>query len=210
MRGRGFRFRLKAMAGRSLCVLVVLTSLLLGGGGCKQLLLASSAAPQPSDAGEAGSATALTRDSHAIYFPIGDGTNHAAQVCTDCHQSADTFAAFTCISCHDHSEDLANTRHVYITGFVYQSSACFSCHATGNEAAITPDEHSLKYFPITDAAHGSLACSDCHQDPTTSKPFTCVSCHSHSSDGEATNHTSVAGYAYDSSSCYNCHKAPSD
>jgi hypothetical protein len=197
------------MAGRPLCALVVLTSL-LAGGGCKQLLLGSSTAPQAFDGGEAGITTALTRDSHAIYFPIGDGTNHAAQVCSDCHQSTDTFADFTCISCHDHSEDLANTRHVYITGFVYQSSACFSCHPTGNEAAITPDEHSLKYFPITDAAHGSLACSDCHQDPTTSKPFTCVTCHDHSSAVEATNHANVAGYAYDSSSCYNCHQAPSD
>ena len=110
-----------------------------------------------------------------------DGTNHAAQICTDCHQSANTFADFTCVSCHDHSEALAAPDTSYITGFVYQSSACFSCHPTGNEGAVTPDEHSLKYFPITDAAHGSLACSDCHQDPTTSKPFTCVTCHDHGS-----------------------------
>ena len=198
----------RSISGWSLCGPFILAAL-LGVGGCNQVLLRTPA-PGSSDGGEAGIAAPITRDSHAIYFPIGDGTNHAAQVCTDCHQSADTFADYTCISCHDHSEDLADTRHVYITGFVYQSSACFSCHPTGNEAAITPDEHSLKYFPITDAAHGSLACSDCHQDPTTSKPFTCITCHDHSSDVEATNHASVAGYAYDSTSCYNCHQAPSD
>lgn len=209
MRGRGFELHFKAMAGRSLGVLVVVAAL-LAGVGCNQLLLGSSGAAQRFDGGEAGTTTALTRDSHTIYFPIGDGTHHAAQVCTDCHQSADSFATFTCVSCHDHSEELADARHVYITGFVFQSSACFSCHATGNEAAITPDEHSLKYFPITDAAHGSLACGDCHQDPTTSKPFTCVSCHAHSLAGEATNHATIPSYAYDSSSCYNCHKAPSD
>lgn len=203
MRSPGFL----SMGGRPLCGSVILASL-LGSAGCDQVLL--RAAPQTSDGGEAGLAAPITRDSHTIYFPIGDGTHHSAQVCTDCHQSTDTFADFTCISCHDHSEALADTRHLYISGFVYQSSACFACHSTGNEAAISPDEHSLKYISITDAAHGSLACSDCHQDPTTAKPFTCISCHDHSSDGEAMNHGSVAGYAYDSSSCYNCHKAPSD
>ena len=195
--------------GYPLCGLVILAAL-LGSAGCDQVLLKGPTAPSISDGGEAGIVVPLTRDSHAIYFPIGDGTHHAAQTCTDCHQSANTFADYTCISCHDHSADLAATRHVFITDFVYQSSACFSCHPTGNEAAITPDEHSLKYFPITDGAHGSLACADCHQDPTTSKPFTCVSCHDHSSNGEATNHANVAGYAYDSTSCFNCHKAPSD
>ena len=204
----GFR-SFRSTRGRPLCGAVILASL-LAIGGCNQVLLKTSPAPASSDGGEAGIAAPITRDSHAIYFPIGDGTNHAAQVCSDCHQSTDTFADFTCISCHDHSEALADMRHVYITGFTYQSSACFSCHPTGNEAAITPDEHSLKYFPITDAAHGSLACSDCHQDPTTSSTFTCITCHDHSSDVEATNHASVAGYSYDSTSCYNCHGAPSD
>ena len=204
----GFR-SFRSTRERPLCGAVILASL-LAIGGCNQVLLKTSPAPASSDGGEAGIAAPITRDSHAIYFPIGDGTNHAAQVCSDCHESTDTFADFTCISCHDHSEALADMRHVYITGFTYQSSACFSCHPTGNEAAITPDEHSLKYFPITDAAHGSLACSDCHQDPTTSSTFTCITCHDHSSDVEATNHASVAGYSYDSTSCYNCHGAPSD
>jgi hypothetical protein len=206
MRVRGFR-SFRSTRGRPLRGAVIL-AWLLASAGCNQVLLKTSAVS--SDGGEAGIVAPITRDSHAIYFPIGDGTNHAAQVCSDCHQSTDTFASFTCISCHDHAPDLAATRHVYITDFVYQSSACFSCHPTGNEAAITPDEHSLKYFPITDAAHGSLACSDCHQDPTTSKPFTCITCHDHSSDVEATNHASVTGYTYDSTSCYNCHQAPSD
>ena len=182
---------------------------LIASAGCDQVLL-KTPAPSTSDGGEAGIAVPLTRDSHAVYFPIGDNTKHAAQTCADCHQGADSFADFTCVSCHDHDATVAAGRHTFISGFVFQSSACFSCHPTGNEAAITPDEHSLKYFPITDAAHGSLACADCHQDPNTSKPFTCVTCHDHSSNGEATNHADVAGYAYDSTSCFNCHKAPSD
>jgi hypothetical protein len=158
------------------------------------------------DGGDAAAIAApVTRDSHTVYFPINDGTNHAAQVCSDCHADESTFTSYTCISCHDHSEALAETRHTYITGFVYQSSACFSCHPTGNEAAITVDEHSNKYFTINDDAHGSLKCSDCHQDPTTSTTFTCISCHDHSEQGEAMNHTNVTGYSYDSNSCFSCH-----
>lgn len=204
--GRFSSFR--STGGRPLCGLVFVASL-LGAAGCNQVLLRTPS-PGSSDGGEAGIALPITRDSHAAYFPIGDGTNHAAQVCTDCHQSADTFADYTCISCHDHSEELADTRHVYITGFVYQSSACFTCHPSGNEAAITPDEHSLKYFPINDAAHGSLACTDCHADVITSKTFACISCHDHSQSVEAANHAGVAGYSYDSTSCFNCHNVPND
>jgi Zn finger protein HypA/HybF involved in hydrogenase expression len=207
MRVRGFT-GFRSTRGHPLCGALILASL-IAGAGCDQVLLKMSA-PSTSDGGEAGIVAPITRDSHAIYFPIGDSTKHAAQTCGDCHQSADTFADYTCVSCHDHSADVAAGRHTFISGFVFQSSACFSCHPTGLEAAITPDEHSLKYFAITDAAHGSLACVDCHQDPTTSKPFTCVSCHDHSMNGEATNHANVAGYTYDSTTCYSCHGAPRD
>jgi len=207
MRVLGFS-SIRSMSGRPLRGLFIVVAL-LGPVGCDQVLLRASGPPS-SDGGEAGIAAPITRDSHTIYFPIGDGTHHAAQLCSDCHESANTFADYTCVSCHDHSADVAAGRHVFISRYMFQSSACFSCHSTGNEAAITPDEHSLKYFPITDAAHGSLACTDCHQDPTTSKPFACISCHDHSSDGEATNHSGVAGYTYDSSSCFNCHKTPSN
>jgi Zn finger protein HypA/HybF involved in hydrogenase expression len=197
---------------RALRVTLVLLGVGLGAGGaagCNQLLLSSSQSASPADGGPAVGA-ALTRESHAVYFPIADGTMHSAQVCEDCHQSADTFADFTCISCHDHSADLAATRHIYITDFAYVSSACFSCHPTGNEAAITVDEHSLKYFQINDSAHGALACSDCHLDPTTSKPFTCITCHDHGSDAEQANHVNVSGYSYSSDACFSCHAVVTD
>jgi Cytochrome c3 len=178
--------------------------------GCNQLLLTSSQSTTRADGG-AGVGAALTRESHAVYFPIADGTTHSAQVCADCHDRNDpTFADFTCISCHDHSADLAATRHRYISGFTYVSSACFSCHSTGNEAAITVDEHSLKYFPINDPAHGALQCSDCHQDPTTSKPFSCITCHDHGADAEQVNHVNVSGYSYSSDACFSCHAVVTD
>jgi hypothetical protein len=182
-----------------------------GAAGCNQLLLQST--PSVSDAGDASTVALVTRDSHTPYFPINDGTHHSAQVCGDCHQSDSTFTDYTCVSCHAHSADVAVGRHTFITGFVFQSSSCFSCHPTGNEAPINVDEHSNKYFTINDDAHGSLQCSDCHQDPTTSKPFTCISCHDHSEEGESMNHQGVSGYSYDSQSCLSCHTvttAPAD
>src|SRR5262249_55551154 len=207
-----FNFRNLVMAAGVCWRLAVPCALVLGAAGCGQL-------PPPSPvtgatgAGAAASAAVVPRDAHTPYFPVSDGTNHAAQVCSDCHQSDSTFTDYTCVSCHDHSEALADMRHTYITGFVFQSSACFSCHPTGNEAAITVDEHSNKYFTINDDAHGSLACGDCPQAPTTSKPFTCLSCHDHSQQGEAMNHDGVSGYSYDSNACFSCHQvttAPTD
>lgn len=176
--------------------------------GCNQLLLQSTPAP---DRADAATVATVTRDSHTPYFPINDGTHHAAQVCSDCHQSdAGSFADYTCVSCHAHEQDVAIGRHTFITGFVWQSSACFSCHPTGNEAAINVDEHSNKYFPINDDAHGGLQCTDCHQDPTTSKPYTCNSCHDHSEQEEAMHHQDVSGYSYDASTCYQCHGVTAD
>jgi len=194
------------MAAAVRCSLAVPCIVAFGAAGCNQILLQSNPPPGTPDGGDAAIVATVTRDSHTPYFPINDGTHHSAQVCSDCHQDSATFTSYTCISCHDHSADLAATRHAYITGFVYQSSACFSCHPTGNEAAINVDEHSNKYFTINDKAHGGLSCSDCHQDPTTSKPYTCISCHDHSEQEEAMNHANVTGYSYDSSSCFSCHQ----
>ena len=177
--------------------------------GCDQVLLRASAQPS-SDGGRPGSPrrSPVTRTRSTSRSAMAPTTRRrSARTVTRARPPSPSTPACRATIIPRNSP---TRRHVYITGFVFQSSACFSCHPTGNEADITPDEHSLKYFPITDAAHGSLACADCHQDRTTSKPFTCTSCHDHSSAEEATNHSKVAGYTYDSSSCFNCHKAPSD
>jgi Zn finger protein HypA/HybF involved in hydrogenase expression len=209
-----FNFRNLVMIATVRRSLAALCLAALGAAGCNQLLLQSTPASGNPDGGDAAVVALVTRDTHTPWFPIADGTTHAAQVCSDCHaQDAGSFTDYTCVSCHDHSADVAAGRHTYITGFVFQSSACFSCHPTGNEAPINVEEHSNKYFTINDSAHGGLQCSDCHQDPTTSKPFTCISCHDHNEQGEAMNHMNVSGYSYDSNSCFSCHKvttAPTD
>ena len=40
---------------------------------------------------------------------------------------------------------------------------------------------------------------------TTSRPFTCQSCHTHAEDVTATAHASITGYRYDSNGCFGCH-----
>ncbi len=70
---------------------------------------------------------------HAQWFPIYSGT-HAGQwrTCDECHTSAASYAVFTCLSCHPHS-DKAKTDgdHRGRTGYSYDSNACYDCHPDG-------------------------------------------------------------------------------
>lgn len=151
----------------------------------------------------ASASTALTRGEHDTYFPIGDGSKHAQILCSDCHQDATSFAAFTCQSCHAHAPDVAEMRHRYITGFVSDSNACVNCHPRGWEAPILPADHSLKYFPIQSGSHDNLLCSSCHSDASTSKVFVCVTCHDERTSADQ--HRAASGYGWSDAACYGCH-----
>jgi hypothetical protein len=74
-----------------------------------------------------------TFDHDTPYFPIYSGT-HAGRwsACTDCHPVASNYASFTCLSCHPHS-DKAQTdgNHTGVSGYVYDSNHCYSCHPRG-------------------------------------------------------------------------------
>jgi hypothetical protein len=179
---------------------VSLVLLCTGALGCSKVLLDNSGT---SDA--AAASGALTRESHGMYFPIGSGSYHPTETCDDCHGGFTSFAQFTCQSCHAHQPDVAAGRHTSIAAFRNQSDACYSCHPNGRESTITVADHSAKYFPIDSGPHSTLQCSDCHTWTTTSRPFTCVSCHDHDQDPTATTHASITGYRYDSYGCYGCH-----
>jgi hypothetical protein len=169
------------------------------GGGCNKLMDTGAAA----DAA-AGSA-ALTRESHGMYFPIGSGSYHPTETCDDCHGGFSDFRQFTCQSCHAHEPDVATMRHTFVTGFMNVSSACYTCHPNGRESVISVADHSAKYFAIDSGPHSALQCSDCHTWVTTSRPFTCVSCHTHDTDPTAAAHSAITGYRYDSNGCFGCH-----
>ncbi|MEK7263461.1 MAG: hypothetical protein AAB071_02995 [Bacteroidota bacterium] len=71
---------------------------------------------------------------HTPEFPIGNGTKHRPgrwNVCGDCHQNANNFAIFTCTtSCHPQAQ--MNNEHDGVSGYQYQSNACYDCHPTGD------------------------------------------------------------------------------
>jgi hypothetical protein len=64
---------------------------------------------------------------HEALFPIARGS-HSGFACTYCHAGA-TFAEFTCLTCHTRSE--TDPRHNEVSGYVYESSACYECHPRG-------------------------------------------------------------------------------
>src|SRR5512138_1587284 len=104
--------------------------LLAATAGCDRFLLSN---PPPAAPPEGSVVTPLTRERHVPYFPIDEGSAHTGTTCDSCHPAADSFKEFTCLSCHDHSPELASQRHEHVTGYQYDSAACVSCHPTGGE-----------------------------------------------------------------------------
>jgi len=74
-------------------------------------------------------------DHDAAFFPIYSGEHRGEwSQCSDCHRSAPvTFATFSCIDCHEHSQSRMNDEHDDVSGYVWDSIACLSCHPDGRE-----------------------------------------------------------------------------
>lgn len=73
---------------------------------------------------------------HEQYFPIGSGDTHRPgrwQSCTDCHTASPNYAVFECINCHEHSRSETDRHHDDVSGYSYQSTACYRCHPRGEE-----------------------------------------------------------------------------
>jgi hypothetical protein len=69
-------------------------------------------------------------------FPIASG-RHSGFPCSACHQNAASFAVFQCTtSCHPQAS--VTSRHSGVSGFVYTSAACYSCHPNGSAGAPAP------------------------------------------------------------------------
>ena len=72
-------------------------------------------------------------DHDVMYFPIYSG-KHGGEWndCAECHTTPGNFEVFSCIDCHEHNnaQQLANEHHE-VSGYVYESNACYDCHPTG-------------------------------------------------------------------------------
>ncbi len=82
-----------------------------------------------------GAWTPATFDHDAQFFPIYSGKHEGEwDQCVDCHTNPNDFSTFSCIDCHEHnnSADLADD-HNGVSGYSYESTACYSCHPKGEE-----------------------------------------------------------------------------
>ena len=64
-------------------------------------------------------------------FPIDRG-DHRNLDCSECHVVPTDFASFECILCHEHRQSEADDEHKDVSGYVWESSACYACHPNGN------------------------------------------------------------------------------
>jgi hypothetical protein len=74
-----------------------------------------------------------TFDHDNQYFPIYSGKHNGEwNVCGDCHNNPSNYSVFTCIDCHEHNKTDTDEHHSGVSGYVYNSNACYSCHPNGN------------------------------------------------------------------------------
>ncbi|MFO1010720.1 MAG: hypothetical protein U1F29_11715 [Planctomycetota bacterium] len=64
-------------------------------------------------------------------FPISSGPHHSL-TCAQCHPNARNYGTFTCISCHTHSQSEMAGEHNGVSGYSWNSNACYQCHPDGH------------------------------------------------------------------------------
>jgi hypothetical protein len=72
-------------------------------------------------------------DHDASFFPIYSG-KHAGKwsSCATCHTNQTSYQSFTCFNCHEHSQAETDGHHGGVSGYRYDSQACYSCHPRGS------------------------------------------------------------------------------
>ncbi|MFC1661185.1 cytochrome c3 family protein [Gemmatimonadota bacterium] len=67
------------------------------------------------------------------YFPIFSGKHREEWTsCSTCHSDPDDYSVFTCFNCHKHNQTDMDEDHSEVSGYVYKSPNCLSCHPRGN------------------------------------------------------------------------------
>ncbi|MCZ7601311.1 MAG: hypothetical protein M5R37_00455 [Melioribacteraceae bacterium] len=142
--------------------------------------------------------TPATFDHDAQFFPIYSGEHNGEwSACSDCHIDANNYAVFSCTNCHEHNKTDMDDEHIGINGYIYESSACLSCHPTGSgEGGFN---HNTTNFPLT-GSHITVDCQACHISGYQGTSILCEDCHQ-DDYLNAPDHTSL-GYPMD---CERCH-----
>ncbi len=140
-----------------------------------------------------------TFDHDSKFFPIYSGKHNGEwDECSDCHTNSNNYAQFSCLNCHEHNQTDMNSEHSGISGYTYESNACFACHPTGSEEGSFTHTQT---FPLT-GAHSNSTCSDCHETSYSTTSSECVACHKVNYDNTKTpNHQTLVL----SQQCELCH-----
>ncbi len=137
------------------------------------------------------------------YFPIYSGKHRGEwTLCSDCHTNSNNYAVFSCITCHEHNRSDMDNEHRGVSGYVYASAECLSCHPDGDgDGAFN---HLTSQFPLT-GAHINLECSLCHTQGYATPPQTdCVACHATDRNSTHNPDHSAANF---SNNCTECHSS---
>ena len=136
------------------------------------------------------------------FFPIYSGNHNGVWVaCATCHTDPNNRSVYDCLACHEQAPiDLV---HQGMPSYSYTSADCFGCHPSGAQQDYL--EHDGSFFPIYTGYHSGVwvDCASCHTDPNSRTVFDCLSCHEQSTVDVT--HAAIAGYQYESNSCYACH-----
>ena len=141
-----------------------------------------------------------TFDHDNQFFPIYSGKHNGQwNTCSDCHTNASDYSVFSCINCHEHNQTDADSKHQGVSGYSYNSQACYACHPTGSSEGSF--NHSLSSFPLT-GAHLTVACIQCHQQGYSGTSTVCYDCHQSNYNSTTNpNHLSLSI----STNCSDCH-----
>lgn len=140
------------------------------------------------------------RDHDSRSFPIYSGKHNGEwDNCSDCHKNASNYGQFTCTDCHEHSKGDMDDEHDDVSGYEYNSIACFSCHPTGDGEGSF--DHSKSGFPLT-GAHTNTACADCHTNGFAGTTNTCAGCHTSNYTLTTNPNHTAAGISNDCATCH--------
>ncbi|MDH3215033.1 MAG: hypothetical protein OEN01_01925 [Candidatus Krumholzibacteria bacterium] len=143
---------------------------------------------------------------HDPFFPIFSGRHRNEwSSCVQCHTDPGNNSVFNCLTCHEHAQPETDGAHVGMSGYVYASAECYSCHPTGEAGRFV--DHDAQFFPIYSGAHNGkwATCSTCHVDRGNASVFDCLGCHEHDQNRMDDKHSGEDNYVYASSACYDCH-----
>jgi len=130
---------------------------------------------------------------------------HRTASCTACHVGG-RFAGTPsdCYACHQSDYSAAQNPNHQAAGF---GTTCGSCHTTTAWRPANFD-HDGQFFRIYSGKHRGKwsACAQCHQNTASYRDFSCFGCHVHDQSRIDNSHLNRAGYRYESTACYFCHR----